>query len=378
MFDAELYRRLAAAPGNLFCSPYSIASALAMLEAGAGGATRTELQTVLGSPDPVEKYGALGRELSKRSQPTPVQLNHLKYMEGATPDIFGCHLSVANALWRQKGYPVHPDFVAALQSKLGAELGEVDFQGAPALAVKAINAWCAKATRDKIREVLSERLIDPRTRVILANAIYFKARWEDEFSDHATRSAPFTLLDGRKVDVPTMHDLGYRDSARDGAVHALKLPYSGRSLAMIVLLPDAGTLARAEKEFDDARLERLIGSMTSAMTEIALPKFKVESTFMLKLPLQALGLSSALGPAADYTRISPEPGFAVSEVVHKTFVDVNEKGTEAAAVTMPMMAGSAPPKKNVEFKVDRPFLFLIRDLPTRTTLFMGRVVDPRP
>src|SRR5258708_3060012 len=141
MFDAALYRQLAARPGNLFCSPYSIAAALAMLEAGAGGATRTELQTVLGSPDPVDKYGALGRELKKRSQPTPVQLNHLKYMEGATPDIFGCHLSVANALWCQNGYPVNPDFVAALQPKLDAELDEVVFKGAPADPVAPLNSW---------------------------------------------------------------------------------------------------------------------------------------------------------------------------------------------------------------------------------------------
>jgi serpin B len=113
------------------------------------------------------------------------------------------------------------------------------------------------------------------------------------------------------------------------------------------------------------------------MTEVLLPKFKIESSFQLKSPLQTLGLASAFSPGADFSGLSTEPGFALSEVLHKTYVDVNEKGTEAAAVTMPMAAGSAPPKKNVEFKADRPFLFVIRDLPTRTTLFMGRVLDPR-
>jgi len=279
MFDTALYRQLACRSGNLFCSPYSIASALAMLGAGAGGATRKELETVLGDADPVEKYGALGRELAKRSQPTPLQLSHLRYMEGATPDVFGCHLIVANALWRQKGYAVNPDYVAALQSKLGAEIGEADFQGAPADAARAINAWVSSSTRDKIRDVLSERVILPMTRVILANAIYFKARWEDEFSEHGTKPAPFLLPDGKRVAVSTMHALGTRPSSRDGALRALSIPYSGGSLAMIVLLPDAGTLDRAEKEIDDARLERLVGSMQSAMTEVALPRFKVESTF---------------------------------------------------------------------------------------------------
>ncbi|HLY09846.1 MAG TPA: serpin family protein [Planctomycetota bacterium] len=377
MFDTDLYHRLAAEKGNLCCSPYSIASALAMVASGAGGRTKEELTRTLGAPDPAATYGALGQELARRSQPTPFQLRTLNYMEGATPDVFGCHLTVANALWHQKGYALAPAFVQALRTKQGAQVGEADFQGAPALAAKAVNAWVAAATRDKIREVLTERQIDPMTRVILANAIYFKARWETEFSEYGTQPAPFRLADGKRVDVPTMQSLGSRATSRDGGLQALLLPYSGAALAMLVLLPDAGTLERAEQELDGARIERLLGSMKTAMTEVALPKFKVESSFALGSPLQAIGLGSAFGPAADFTGVSSEPGFAISEVLHKTFIDVNEKGTEAAAVTMPMMAGSAPPKKTVEFKVDRPFLFLIRDLPTRTTLFMGRVVDPR-
>jgi len=269
--DVELYRRLASAPGNLFFSPYSIAAALSMVRAGAAGKTKDELDRALGATD----YGALGRELAKRSQPTPVQLNHLKYMPGASPDVFGCHLTVANALWRQKGYPVKPDFVERLKTGMGAEVGEVDFTGAPAEAARAVNAWVSKATRDKIREVLTERQIDPQTRVILANAIYFKARWEDEFSEYGTKPAPFTLLSGKRVDVPTMHSLGGRSTSRDGNIQALLLPYSGGALAMLVVLPEAGTLERAEKELDAAGVERLVGSMKAEMTEVALPKFKV-------------------------------------------------------------------------------------------------------
>jgi len=298
-------------------------------------------------------------------------------MPGATPDAFGCHLTVANALWRQKGYPVKPEYVDALKRGMQAEIGEADFQGAKAQAVQAINAWAAKATRDKIQNVLSEHQIAPQTRVILANAIYFKARWQDEFSEYGTEPAPFTLLDGRKVQVPTMHSLGSRATARDGKVLALKLPYSGEKLAMLVLLPDPGALVQVEKGVDGAQLERLLAGMKSSPTEVSLPKFKIESSFLLKTALQTLGLSTAFSPGADFSGISAEPGFALSEVLHKTFVDVDEKGTEAAAVTVPMAAGSAPPKKNVDFKADRPFVFVIRDLPTRTTLFMGRVVDPR-
>jgi serpin B len=377
MFDVALYRHLAQQPGNLIFSPYSIAAALAMVHAGAGGATRKELEETLGHSDPVATFGALGRELALRSEPSAREKSHLKWMEGVPADTFGCHLCVANAMWRQKGYAVRPEFAGTLGSRLGAELREADFSGAPAEAVSAVNAWAAKATRDKIRDVLQENQLDARTRVLLANAIYFKARWSHEFSEGVTRPAPFRLPDGQRVHVPTMHDMGYRPTARDGSVHALLLPYTGEALAMIVLLPDEGRLEQAERETDGARVDRLVGSMKSQQTELAMPKFRVESAFQLRAALQALGLATAFTPQADFSGISGEPGFALSEVIHKTFVDVNERGTEAAAVTIPMAAGSAPPKKVVEFRVDRPFLFAIRDLPTKTTLFMGRVVDPR-
>jgi serpin B len=288
-----------------------------------------------------------------------------------------CHLSLATALWSQKGYAVRPEFVDVLKSRLGAEVGEADFSGHPAEAARAVNEWAARSTRDKIREILQEKQIDPQTRVILANAIYFKARWGTEFSEGATRPASFRLLDGRSVQVPTMHALGHRSTARDGDVQALMLPYTGDALAMMVILPDPGQLGPVERELDGPRRDRLMGKMKSDQTEVALPMFRVESSFMLGTPLRELGLRTAFSRQADFSRISPEPGFAIGEVLHKTFVDVNERGTEAAAVTVPMMAGSAPPQKKVEFKADRPFLFVIRDLPTSTTLFMGRVVDPR-
>jgi serpin B len=373
MFDAALYRLLAGKPGNLFFSPYSIAAALSMVRAGAAGKTKGEFDQVLGAID----YGALGKELATRSELTPVQKSHLQYMPEATADAFGCHLTVANALWRQKGYAVNPAYLETLRGGMGAEVGEADFQGAKAAAVKAINDWAAKATRDKIKNVLSERQIDPLTRVILANAIYFKARWEEEFSEEGTKPAPFTLLDGKQVSVPTMHSLICRAMVRDGKIVAMQLSYSGQKLAMLVLLPDQGALGQVEKDLDDAQLERLLAGMKSTYTEVSLPKFKIESSFQLKTALQELGIATAFSSESDFSGISSESGFALSEVLHKTFVDVNERGTEAAAVTMPMLFGSSLPKKIPEFKADRPFLFVIRDLPTKTTLFMGRVVDPR-
>jgi serpin B len=378
MFSTDLYHHLSKPPGNLFFSPYSIGAALALVHAGADGAVRRELEDLLGDADPVRSYGTLGRELARRSEPSPRDRQHLQWMKDVPAEAFGCHLSVANAMWRQKGYAVRPEFVEVLRSRFGAEVGEADFTGQPAEAVRAVNEWAGRATRDKIRQILQEKQLDPETRVILANAIYFKARWGTEFSEGATRPAPFRLLNGRTVQVPTMHSLGPRSTAREGNLQALTLPYTGEALAMMVILPDPGKFDQVERELDGTRLERLAGAMRSDSTEVALPRFRVESSFMLGAPLRDLGLKTAFSSRADFSRISPEPGFALGEVLHKTFVDVNEKGTEAAAVTVPMMAGSAPPQKKVEFRADRPFLFVIRDLPTSTLLFMGRVADPRP
>jgi serpin B len=382
MFSVALFHELKkVGPGNFFFSPYSIAAALTMVHAGASGRTREEIENALGRPDAgdalVEAAGKLARELASRSEPNAAEKSRLAHAEGVTPDSFGCHLALANAIWHQTGYPIEASFVDTLKDRLGAEVRDVDFAKAPEQAVKAVNDWVAKATRDKIKDVLSPGLLHPMTRVLLANAIYFKARWQEQFIDGLTRPEPFRLLDGGSAQVPMMHNGGHFAYARDRELQALQLPYSGGNLAMIVLLPDAGKFEKVVKELNGSHLEGLIAAMEPRQTQLSLPKFRVESAFMLASPLRALWIIRAF-ERGDFSRVSPEPGFFLSEVLHKTFVDVDEKGTEAAAVTIPMLAGSAPPRDLVQFHVDRPFLFLIRDLPTGTPLFMGRVVDPRP
>lgn len=378
-FDPNLYRRLTAKPGNLFFSPYSISAALAMVQAGAAGKTLQEIETVLGYPGAgaglVAKFGALQKELARRSEPTPFQKRLSQEEEGISPDSFGCHLSVANALWKQVGYPLQPGFVEKLQRELAADVREADFANAREEAAEKVNAWAAQATRDRIKNVVDPKLIDRRTRVMLANAIYFKARWEEEFQESITRPGPFAQLDGRRGDVPMMHQRHHYPVARDGAAQVLRMPYTGGQIAMEIILPDAGSFEKVERDLDAARLGRLLGEKTSLETLVTLPKFRVESTFELKDDLIALGMPLAFSPQADFSPVSSEPEFVLSAVIHKTYVDVNERGTEAAAVTIPMMCGAGMPQQVVEFTVDRPFLFLIRDLPTSTTLFMGRVVD---
>jgi len=382
LFSIALFHELKKIdPGNLFFSPYSIATALTLVHAGASGRTAEEIETALGRPGAgdglIEWAGKLSRELSTRSQPTAFEKNQMAHVEGAPADAFGCHLSTANAIWYQTGYPIEASYVETLRGRLGADVGDVDFATAPDDAVRIVNEWAAKATRDRIKEVLPPGLLQPLTRVVLANAIYFKARWQDPFVEGATRPEPFHLLDGSSVPVPTMHNGGLFASARDRELHALQLPYSGGKLAMVLLLPDAGTFEKVSKELNASHLEGLFAAMEPWQTELSLPKFRVESTFMLAAPLRALWIIRAF-EKGDFSRVSQEPGFFLSEVLHKTFVDVDEKGTEAAAATAVIIvsktAVSPRPEPDVHF--DRPFVFAIRDVPTGSILFMGRVTNP--
>jgi len=378
-FAAALYPLLAGKPGNAFFSPYSIAAALTMVQAGASGPAREEIESALGHAGAgdrlIEAAGKLAQELASRSEPTPFEKNRI--VGGAPTDAFGCHLSWANALWHQSGYPVRPEFVEALKTKLRSEVHDVDFAGDAEAARVKVNGWAAAATRDKIREVLSPGALPPLTRVLLANAIYFKGRWAEVFDEENTKPSPFALLDGKRVDVPMMNQGGHFKSVRDGDLQALEMAYTGGKISMVVFLPDAGKFEQEQKSLDAPRMEGMIRSMTPEETILAVPKFRVESSFLLRTSLESLGVRTAFGSAADFTRVSSEPGFGLSEMIHKTYVDVNERGTEAAAVTIAGLAGCAPPKRIVDFRCDRPFVFLIRDMPTGTPLFMGRVVDPR-
>jgi serpin B len=364
-FTMALYRELAAEPGNLFVSPYSVAMTLAMAHTGAAGKTRQEIETALGlgGAGLIDTFSALAREHTRLGRAIPE----------ADFQTF-----VANALWCQTGYPIVPGFVGKLRDALGAEVAQADFERHGGEAADRINAWVAGATRGKISQIVSD--LDPLTRVLLVNAIYFKSRWAQQFEPEDTKDEPFWLLDGRSVDVPMMHTTAWYDYGRVGSAEALRLAYGNDWFSMIVLVPEEGKLASVEQELDASFLERLRDVLENEEVDLALPRFRVESSFRLRAALEQLGLAATFQPTeADFSGISAEPGFSVSDVLHRTFVNVDEEGTEAAAATAMAFAGAAldPPPPRV-FRVDRPFLFLIWIEPTRTVLFMGRVVDPRP
>jgi len=272
---------------------------------------------------------------------------------------------------------VNPAYVETLRNRLGAEVKEADFAKGGAEAAQKVNAWVGEATCGKIREIVSPSQVDPLTRLLLANAIYFKASWLYPFDEEATRPEPFRLLDRRLVDVPMIHVTALYSYVRDRSVQVLQVPYLGGRNVMLLLLPDEGKLEVVERELDTGRMDGLIRETEIVEANLALPRFRMESSFQLRSTLMKLGIAEAFSPRADFSGVSGEPGFALSEVLHKTWVDVDEWGTEAAAVTMETMFGAALERRRpIDFRVDRPFLFLIRDNPTATILFMGRVVDP--
>jgi serpin B len=364
VFALDLYGRLRQQDGNLFFSPYSISDALAMTYAGARGQTAEQMATTLHFGLPAARlhpaFGELIRHLNTGGKDRKYQL------------------SVANALWGQKGYTFLPDFIRLTKDVYEGGLKEVDFVKTEE-ARKAINHWALEQTKDKIKNLIPEGALASDTRLVLTNAIYFKSAWAEVFPEGATKKEDFHLGGGKKVPVPMMHTnqaLRYRDG---GTFHALELPYQSRQLSMIVLLPKKGDgLAELEKDLTSARLDEWLKAMKVHQVNVALPKFKFSAEFSLKDVLAAMGMPLAFSKRADFSGMTTREQLYIDKVLHKAFVDVNEKGTEAAAATaVSFRPTSAPNYARANFRADHPFVFLIRENRTGSILFLGRVANPQ-
>ena len=361
-FAFDLYARLKGAEGNLFLSPYSISTALAMTYAGARGETADQMAKVLCLPASGEAvhgaYGALQKDLNAAG-------------EGGAFE-----LVVANRLWGQKGFAFLPDFLALLEARYGAGLEPLDFAAATEAARQTINAWIEKQTRDKIKDLIKPGVLDAATRLVLTNAIYFKGKWAEEFDKKATQDEDFFLAPEKKVTAPLMHrtaDFGYFEG---DDLQALELPYQGDRLSMVVLLPKAKDgLGALEAALSADKVSEWVSKLSRREVRVALPRFKTTAEFSLGDTLVAMGMTDAFGGDADFSGMTGAKDLFISAVVHKAFVDVNEEGTEAAAATAVVVRalnGGGPP----EFRADHPFLFLIRDTKTGAILFLGRIADP--
>ena len=378
-FAFELYAHLAREEGNLFLSPSSISTALAMTYAGARGQTAQEMANTLH----VARFFETDRLHAAYA-------NLLRQWKGAGQKR-KYQLSMANALWGQKGFGFLPEFLDLTRKDYGAGLFEVDFAKDAEPARKTINDWASRQTQDKIKELFRPGTLDADSRLVLTSAIYFKGDWAAQFLPKNTATKDFHVSVERNVKAPFMHRTGdYRYLENDN-LQILELPYEGKDLSMVVFLPrKVDGLPALEKSLSTDRLDesrkepgyfefiRYLKKMRDQKVAVALPKFKLTSEFMLNKVLAALGMRTAFTRAADFTGMNGSgPRLFLSVAVHKAFVEVNEEGTVAAAGSgVGVNVISARPHVP-EFRADHPFLFLIRDNRSGSILFMGRVNNPQ-
>jgi len=377
-FAIDLYANLREQQGNLFFSPYSISTALAMTYAGAKGQTESQMAKVLHFPTPPNEatttltneqkmqfhsaFGKIVKDLNARGEKGRYEL------------------TVANALWGQKSYEFLKEFLELIKANYDGQLNEVDFVEATEAARKTINAWVEQKTKDKIKELIKPGVLDAMTRLVLTNAIYFKGNWASQFKEEQTRNAPFTLLNGDKVKVPMMNQTGQFPYAETESFQALELPYVDNELSMIVFLPkEIDGLKEFEHEFTLDNLSQWLSKLHKREVIVFIPKFKMTSEFSLASVLKSMGMTDAFMPnTADFSGMTGKKDLCISAVIHKAYVDINEEGTEAAAATaVTMKLTAVGPSQTPVFRADHPFVFLIRDNQTGNILFIGRVTNPK-
>jgi serpin B len=370
-FAVALYKQLGAQAGNLFFSPYSITAALGMTEAGAQGTTQSQIRQALSVTLPGDAFHAAINALDLSL------MGHAQATDGLT-------LNMVNSTWTQSGWDFRVAYLDVLSRYYGAGVNLLDFIAAPDPSRIIINTWVADQTNQRIKDLIPQGAITSDTRLVLTNAIYFLASWLYRFDASLTTNQTFTKLDNSAVSAPLMQ-LGGNGTklrmnyARVGTARAIDLPYKGDRLRMTVLLPDKGSFPAFESSISVATVNALVQALDSTdLPPVRLPKFTFTSGSVSLVPaLQSLGMTDAFDDTkADFSGIDGRRDLVITDVIHKAFIAVDEKGTEAAAATAVIIGVTSMPVDPPSFVADRPFIFLIRDRQTGVILFMGRIVDP--
>jgi serpin B len=372
-FAFDLYARLAQdkryTGSNLFFSPFSISSALAITYEGAQGKTADEIRSVFYFP----------------KNDSDLREGYRNLNAGINSGDSGYSLKTANALWAERTYPFLAEYTSTAERYYGAKTTNLDFKGSPEDARVTINTWVEGKTEKKIQDLIPAGVIDPTTRLIITNAIYFKGDWVKQFDKNKTTDADFRTGSGKTVQVPMMQRTDedavylYADSAD---LQMLSMPYehsTGSQLSMIVLLPRADNLTAAEASLSTGTLSALQQSAESRRVMVYFPRYTLKTKYSLPDTLGSMGMPTAFTGNADFSAMDGTKDLFISDVIHQAFVDINENGTEAAAATAVVMKLAAAPVEREDvpvFRADHPFIFLIRDDKTGTILFMGRVTDP--
>ena len=360
-FALDLYSEYKSEEGNIFFSPYSISTALAMTYEGARGQTAEEMQSVFYFPedDTVRRsgYANLYNEINKEDK---------KYK-----------LHTANALWPRIDFQLLEEYQNTIDTYYGGKVTRLDYAGEAEKSRQTINGWVEDKTEDKIKDLIPPGILDGDTVLVLTNAIYFKGMWITQFDKKDTREEDFTTGSGDTVKVPMMKLTGEDarfNYAETEDVQILELPYEGEELSMLILLPKEGDLDTIEESITTEKNSEYRNSLQEIQIDIYIPKFKFETKYFMAETLAEMGMPTAFGGGADFSGITGQGGIWIDRVIHQAFVEVNEEGTEAAAATAVIMVESARISK--VFRADHPFIFIIQQKDSGNILFMGRVSDP--
>lgn len=364
-FNSDFYQQIKQqnkSQDNVFYSPFSLYTALGMVYQGAQGRTASEMATVLHAKNPTD--------LAKHSRALLATMNQkdLPYV-----------LNTVNALWVEKNTAINPQYQKVINDDYLAHVTRLDFLHDKQGSIKIINDHIAEHTHQKIQNLLSNDAINADTRLILTNAVYFKGRWQKVFDKDATKPAPFHVTPQQTMNVPMMYQKSTFEYGENAQLQILSLPYQGDNLRMLVVLPRENQLSNVEKSISVKNLATWRGLLSSHKVEVYLPKFKLETKYNLVDTLHQLGMPTAFSNQADFSGISKQANLSLSDVVHQAFVEVNETGTEAAAVTRATLFTTSavlnPPPPKI-FRADRPFIFMIEDSNNGNILFMGKVMNP--
>lgn len=364
LFALDLYNQLKMTDANLFFSPFSIFTALAMTWAGARENTAVQMaETLHFTEKPAQFHRAIGDLIS--------QLNAVQ----KETDV---ELSIANAIWAQKGYQFLDEFFRIVQQSYQADLKQVDFSSAAESARQAINAWVEQQTNEKIKDLLPPKVLNALTRLVLVNAIYFKGFWDNQFKSRDTREMEFWLLTEVAVKVPMMHQEHQFGYWENDWLQIMEMPYKEESLSLIVLLPKEKTgITDLEQKLNFENMMAWQSRLRKRKVIVFFPKFKIESQFSLGQILASMGMPDAFDPErADFSAMVGQKELYISAVIHKAFLEVNEEGSEAAAATGVVVGVTSIAPSPPIFKADHPFVFFIRDNKSQSILFLGRVLNP--
>lgn len=364
-FALDLYRQLDSGDDNLFFSPYSISTCLAMTYAGARGTTEAQMAQTLHFNTNQASFDVTFGDLQAR-------LNTIQRKQDV-------QLYIANGLWAQQGHPFLKPFFNIATGNYGAKIKQVDFRTEAEPARKEINGWVSDHTKGKIADLIGPRVLNDLTRLVLVNAIYFKGKWVNQFKENRTSDQPFFLAPDGQIQARLMHLAASFKYAETGDLQLLELPYRGGDVSMVVLLPsDKDGLKNFEKVLNRKRLDVWLEQVRNREVDVFLLKFKLTQQFALSPKLAAMGMAAAFSLGADFSGMDGTRELFISDVIHQAFVEVNEEGTEAAAATAVAVAGRAVrrPEPMPLFRADHPFLFLIRDTHSGSILFLGRVTNP--